>query len=97
VAIPPSPIVPNDAIVIRGGGKPHVAVVDGNKVHYREVEVLSNDGRTTRIARGLQGGETIGVNVPVQIEENETVQTVPAGSTGVAKAESQGISPDAGR
>ena len=97
LAVPPSPMVPNEAIVIRDGGKPHVAVVDGNKVHYREVEVMSNDGRATRIGHGLQGGETIGVNVPVQIEEGATVQTMPAGSTGVAKAESQGTAPpDAG-
>ncbi len=97
VAIPPSPLVPNEGIVVRDGGKPHVAIVDGNKVHYRAVEILSNDGRTTRIARGLQGGEMIGINVPVQLQENETVQTVPAGSTGVAKAEAQGVTPqDAG-
>jgi len=75
VAMAPSPVVPNEAIVIRDGGKPFVAVVDGSTVHYREIEIASNDGRTTRIARGVQGGETIGVNVPIQIQENDTVQT----------------------
>ena len=75
VAMAPSPVVPNEAIVIRDGGKPFVAVVDGSTVHYREIEITSNDGRTTRIARGVQGGETIGVNVPIQIQENDTVQT----------------------
>jgi membrane fusion protein (multidrug efflux system) len=78
VDVPPSPVVDNDALVTRDGS-PHVAVVDGDgKVHYRAIAVGNDDGKTTRVESGLAGGETIGVNVPVEIEENEIVQPVRA-------------------
>ncbi|HEX7664415.1 MAG TPA: efflux RND transporter periplasmic adaptor subunit, partial [Polyangiaceae bacterium] len=76
VQIPPSPVVPDDALVTREGTT-HVAVVDGDgHVHYRAIEVGTDDGRTMRVQSGLQGGETIGVNVPVEIEEGALVQPI---------------------
>jgi RND family efflux transporter MFP subunit len=76
VDVPPSPVVPNEALVTRDGGTPHVALVEGDRVHYRPVEVGANDGKTTRITRGLSGGETVGLDVPVQVAENDLVQPV---------------------
>jgi RND family efflux transporter MFP subunit len=76
VSVTPSPTVPDDALVTRDG-TPHVAIVEGGRVHYRPVEVGNDDGATTRILSGLSGGETIGMNVPVEIDEDEIVQPAP--------------------
>lgn len=76
VVIPPSAVVPNDALVTRDG-VPHVAIVENNKVHYVPVEVGLNDGKSTRIEKGLSGGEMVGLNVPVQIDDGDTVQAEP--------------------
>lgn len=73
---PPAPVVKNEAIVVRDG-RAQVAIVESNKVRFVDVELGVNDGRTTRISRGLQGGETIGVNVPVELQSGATVRAVP--------------------
>lgn len=81
VDIPSTPVVPNETLVTRDG-TPHVAIVDQNKVHYRAVEVGNNDGKTTRIESGLVGGELVGMNVPVQVDDDQLVQPVEAKSKG---------------
>jgi membrane fusion protein, multidrug efflux system len=83
--LPPSPVVPNEAIVIRDG-QTHVALVDvapddgarSAKVRLVPVDLGPNDGRTTRVTRGLSGGETVGLSVPVDVGEGSAVQAVPA-------------------
>jgi len=57
-----------------GGMKP-VAGVD-EKARLAPVELGPSDGKTTRILRGLAGGETIGFNVPVEIGDGAIVQPV---------------------
>ncbi|MDB4937271.1 MAG: efflux transporter, family, subunit [Labilithrix sp.] len=74
--VPPSPAVLNEAIVVRDG-KTKVALVEGTKVRFVDVELGLNDGRTTRITHGLQGGETIGVNVPVEVADGAVVRPAP--------------------
>lgn len=74
--VPPSPAVPNDALIVKDG-KMNVAVIDGNKLHFKQVELGPNDGKTTRIMSGLQGGESVGVNVPIEVGEDATVQALP--------------------
>jgi hypothetical protein len=75
VEIPASPVVPDEALVTRDG-VPHVAIIDGGKVHYVPIDIGNDDGKTTRILGGLKGGETIGINVPVELDENDKVQTI---------------------
>ena len=58
-------------------GRSMVALVEGEKVRFVEVELGMNDGRTSRITRGLEGGESIGVNVPVEVQDGATVRPVP--------------------
>jgi membrane fusion protein, multidrug efflux system len=74
---PPAPIVSDDALVTRDG-TPHVAIVRDARVHYQAVEVGIDDGISTRIESGLSGGETVGLNVPVEIEEGALVQPIAA-------------------
>jgi membrane fusion protein, multidrug efflux system len=76
---PPSPSVPNEAIVMRDG-RTMVALGEGEKVRFVEVELGMNDGRVTRVTRGLKGGESVGVNVPVEVQEGATVRPVPYAS-----------------
>lgn len=75
-----SPFVPNEALVIRDG-KTLVAIVKDKRVHFSEVELGATDGKNVRILRGLALDDTIGLNVPVELEENGAVQPVDARKT----------------
>jgi hypothetical protein len=68
--------LPDEAVVIREG-KTDACVVRDGRAHYVEVDLGYNDGRQVAVLRGLSGGETVGVDVPVEVEEGETVQPVP--------------------
>ncbi len=81
LTIPPSPVIPDDAVVVRGG-KTAVCLVSGGHAHYAEVDLGYNTGRAVRVLGGLSGGETIGLDVPVEVGEGDTVQAIPAGRTG---------------
>jgi membrane fusion protein, multidrug efflux system len=76
LASPPSPLLPDEAIVIRDGKTMTCVVKDGH-AHYVPVDLGYNDGRQVAVLGGLVGGETVGVDVPVEVEEGETVQPVP--------------------
>ncbi|HEX3775752.1 MAG TPA: efflux RND transporter periplasmic adaptor subunit [Polyangiaceae bacterium] len=75
-----SPYVPNESLVIRDG-KTLVAVVKNKRVHFNEVELGSTDGKFVRILRGLSPGDVIGVNTPVELDENDPVQPVDSKKT----------------
>ena len=68
-----SPLVPDEAVVIRDG-KTMVVTIGDNRAHYVPVDLGYNDGAKVRVLRGLQGGETIGIDVPVQVQEGDPVQ-----------------------
>ncbi|MGA7122839.1 MAG: efflux RND transporter periplasmic adaptor subunit [Polyangiaceae bacterium] len=84
LASPPSPVVPDDAIVVRDG-KTSVCLVSDGRAHYTEVDLGYNTGQAVRVLRGLSGGETIGLDVPVEVGEGDAVQVISAADTG-AKA-----------
>jgi hypothetical protein len=71
--VAPFPAIPNEAILIRDG-KSLVAIVDQGHVHLEAITLGDTDGRTARVESGLRGGETIGINVPVGIEEGAVVR-----------------------
>ncbi len=73
---PKMPVVPDEALVIRDGKTTVATVVDG-KVHYVVVNLGYNDGRNVRVMQGLAGSETLGLDVPVEVQEGDTVQAVP--------------------
>jgi multidrug efflux pump subunit AcrA (membrane-fusion protein) len=72
---PPSPFVPDEAILIRDG-RTAVGRIDGDRVHFVPVDVGYNDGRRVRVLRGLSGGETVAVDLPVEVRESDVVQPV---------------------
>jgi RND family efflux transporter MFP subunit len=73
--VAPLPVIPNEAVMIRSG-EPLVAVIDANRVHLQSITVGDTDGRTVRVERGLRGGETIGVNVPIEVDEGTVVRPI---------------------
>jgi RND family efflux transporter MFP subunit len=75
VVEPTSPLIPSEAFVIRDG-KTMAPVIQGGKVHYAAIDLGYNDGRDVRVLRGLSGGETVGLDVPVEVREGDTVQPV---------------------
>lgn len=75
LASPPSPFVPDDAIVVRDG-KTAVCLVVDRHAHYVDVDLGYNTGRDVRVLRGLSGGETMGLDVPVEVREGDSVQPV---------------------
>jgi RND family efflux transporter MFP subunit len=75
IAEPPSPTIPDEAMVIRDG-KTMVVEVNAGKAHYLPVDLGYNDGREVRVLRGLSGGETVGLDVPIEVEEGNPVQAV---------------------
>ena len=72
-----APLAPDEAIVVRHG-KTQVVVIRDGRAHYADVDLGYNDGARVRVLRGLQGGETVGLNVPVEVEEGAPVQVEPA-------------------
>jgi RND family efflux transporter MFP subunit len=76
---PASAFVPDEAIVIRDG-KTTVGKVDGDRVHYVPVALGYNDGRRVRVLDGLSGGEVVGVDLPVEVQEGDVVQSIEAPS-----------------
>lgn len=77
IAEPPVPLVPDEAIVIRDG-RTMVALVEKDRVRYAPVDLGYNDGRRVRVLRGVQGGDIVGLDVPVLVQDGETVRPVPA-------------------
>jgi RND family efflux transporter MFP subunit len=73
--VAPLPVIPNEAVMIRAG-ESLVAVVDADRVHLQPITVGDTDGRTVRVESGLRGGETIGVNVPIEVDEGAVVRPV---------------------
>ncbi len=80
VAEPPSPLISSEAFVIRDGKTVAPEIRDG-KVHYVPIDLGYNDGRDVRVLHGLSGGETVGLNVPVEVNDGDTVQPIEGGGT----------------
>jgi RND family efflux transporter MFP subunit len=75
VVEPKSPLISSEAFVIRDG-KTMAPVIQGSKVHYAAIDLGYNDGRDVRVLHGLSGGETIGLDVPVEVREGDMVQAI---------------------
>lgn len=76
IAEPKSALISSDALVIRDG-KTMVAEVNDGRVHYVLVDLGYNDGQRIRVLRGLDGGEVVGLDVPVEVQEGDVVDAVP--------------------
>ncbi len=76
----PSPYVPNEALSVRNG-KTQVALVNQKKLHFVDVELASTDGLRTRVLRGLSGGETVALDLPIDLEEGATIRPIESEKT----------------
>ncbi len=73
----PALIVPANTIDIRREG-PRVAVIDADKkVHYRDIKMGRDFGKTIEVVSGLQGDETVVINPTTDLVEGETVEIAP--------------------
>jgi membrane fusion protein, multidrug efflux system len=77
VKVDPTPLVSNEALITRGG-KSYVAVIGNNVAHLAQVTVGYSNGRDIQIVSGLQGTETVGMNVPPEVVEGSRVTSVAA-------------------
>jgi RND family efflux transporter MFP subunit len=71
--LPRQPAVPDEALVVKNG-KYWVGLVEDGKARFVEVELGTNDGRTLRVTRGLQGGETVMLSPAMELEDGSPVQ-----------------------
>jgi membrane fusion protein, multidrug efflux system len=76
VDVPPLPTVPSEAVFLRGD-KLLVAVIEGNRAHFRPVQPGLDDGKTLQIREGLNGNETVAVNFPSDLPDGAAVQPEP--------------------
>jgi RND family efflux transporter MFP subunit len=77
VKVDPTPLVSNEALITRGG-KSYVAVISNSLAHLAEVTPGYSNGRNIQIVSGLQGTETVGMNVPPEVVEGSRVSSVAA-------------------
>lgn len=76
LAVPPLPVVPNEALGVRDG-RTVVVVVQDERARFVPLELGPNDGKTTRVLQGLRGGELIGLNVPIEVTEGAKLKPKP--------------------
>ena len=70
--------VPAEALIIRGD-KAQVAAIDADgRVRYKPVVVADDDGQVVRLARGVEDGERVAMNLGGDAEEGSLVQVVEA-------------------
>ena len=78
IKVPPLVEIPAEALVVRAD-KAQVAIVDGqSRVRYKPVVVAEDDGQTVRLARGLDEGARVAMNLGGDAEEGSPVQVVEA-------------------
>jgi RND family efflux transporter MFP subunit len=70
----PSLIVPGDAVIFNQAGL-HVAVVDTNgTVHMRKIAIVRDFGREVEVHDGVQNGDQVILNPPVDLEDGAKVR-----------------------
>lgn len=76
VARPSLPLVPSQALVLRGR-QPFVAVVgDDARVHFRKVELAADDGEQALLRSGVTVGERVAIALGDRVVEGAHVQPV---------------------
>ncbi len=70
------PEVPAGALIVRGDTT-LVAIVDSaNRVRFRRVAVARDDGQSAEIARGVEAGQRVALNLGDSVDEGAPVQPV---------------------
>ena len=75
----PAVTVPDEAVILNADG-PQVAVLDGDHVDLRRIEIARDFGTTVEIRSGLHGGEQVVLSPPAQLVDGAKVKVEqPAG------------------
>jgi RND family efflux transporter MFP subunit len=69
------PTVPSEALVVRAGKSALARVVDGH-VEITPIDVGPTDGRKLRVLRGIQAGDVVALDLPVDVPDGAPVQPV---------------------
>jgi RND family efflux transporter MFP subunit len=69
----PSFIVPADAVIFNQDGL-HVAVVENGIVHMHTITIARDFGREVEVRNGVENGDQVILNPPVDLEEGSKVQ-----------------------
>jgi RND family efflux transporter MFP subunit len=69
----PSFIVPADAVIFNQYGL-HVAAVQNGTVHMQEITIARDLGRVVEVLKGVENGEEVILNPPVDLEDGSKVQ-----------------------
>jgi RND family efflux transporter MFP subunit len=69
----PSLIVPADAVIFNQDGL-HVAVVENGVVHMHMITIARDFGREVEVRDGVENGDQVILNPPVDLEEGSKVQ-----------------------
>jgi RND family efflux transporter MFP subunit len=72
----PSFIVPADAVIFNQHGL-HVAVVENGIVHMHMITIARDFGREVEVRDGVENGDQVILNPPVDLEEGSKVQVRP--------------------
>ncbi|HEY1817151.1 MAG TPA: efflux RND transporter periplasmic adaptor subunit [Kofleriaceae bacterium] len=73
VPAPTGVLVPSDSIALVAG-KPSIAIVKDNVVHFVPVEVTDDDGRSARVVKGVQAGELVANRISDELHDNGRVR-----------------------
>jgi RND family efflux transporter MFP subunit len=73
VPAPAGVLVPSDSIALVAG-KPSIAIVKDNVVHFVPVEVTDDDGRSARVIKGVQAGELVANRISDELRDNGRVR-----------------------
>lgn len=76
VKAPPALSVPADGVFVRNG-KPMVAKLESGHAKFTEIKVADDDGKTVRLASGLQAGDVIIMHPGDDVSDGAPVQPVP--------------------
>jgi RND family efflux transporter MFP subunit len=69
--------VPVEALVVRAK-TPYLAVVKDGRVNYRAVTLAGDDGAKVQVARGVDEGELVAINLGSNVADGDRVQVVGA-------------------
>jgi RND family efflux transporter MFP subunit len=72
--------VPAAAILFRPGGLQVAVVNDDGKIDFRPVEVAQDDGDVVELARGVEAGQRIALNLSSAVASGEAVEPVESDS-----------------
>lgn len=86
---PPSFIVPSDALVVIDKKQKVAVVGSDNHAHYRDVQVLDNDGINARLLSGVKAGEKVILMSGQDLKDGGLVRQAQAQPQGPAAANAE--------